>query len=459
MDQKFDLNIERVLENWEPRHAIREVIANALDEQVLTRTPDVTIFDDGLGWHVRDFGRGVHYRHLTQKENEEKLRHPNLIGKFGVGLKDALATFDRHDIAVTLRSKFGDITLTKAAKQDFADIVTLHARVVPPTEPSLIGTDVILQGCNPHDIEEAKAMFLRFSGDLLLEGTSYGSVHRRIGNFGRVYINGALVAEEENFLFSYNITSLTAIIKRALNRERSNVGRTAYADRVQAILLACKLPAVAQELVQDLTNYERGTIHDELKWSNVAVHATKIMNAEGSAIFLTPSQLVHAADFVDRAVSDGLHIVTIPENLSLRISGETDIMGGRMNDLGAFVERWNDSFVFRFVESHQLSPAERSIFAHTDRILALIGGRPRNVNAIRISETMRPDSVLMEAQGLWISETGEIIIKRSQLGTLTDYAATLLHEAAHATSGAGDITFEFESELTSYLGTIATSAL
>ena len=27
----FDLNIEDVLENWEPYHAIREVIANALD--------------------------------------------------------------------------------------------------------------------------------------------------------------------------------------------------------------------------------------------------------------------------------------------------------------------------------------------------------------------------------------------------------------------------------------------
>jgi len=30
--KKFDLNIEKVLEDWEIYHAIREVIANALDE-------------------------------------------------------------------------------------------------------------------------------------------------------------------------------------------------------------------------------------------------------------------------------------------------------------------------------------------------------------------------------------------------------------------------------------------
>jgi hypothetical protein len=31
--REFDLNIERVLENWTVAHALREVIANALDEQ------------------------------------------------------------------------------------------------------------------------------------------------------------------------------------------------------------------------------------------------------------------------------------------------------------------------------------------------------------------------------------------------------------------------------------------
>ena len=99
--KEFDLNIEKILENWDIYHAIREVIANALDEQILTRTKQIGIrkTEDGW-WHIIDFGRGLNYHHLTQNENEEKLSNDKLIGRFGVGLKDALATFYRHGVNV-----------------------------------------------------------------------------------------------------------------------------------------------------------------------------------------------------------------------------------------------------------------------------------------------------------------------------------------------------------------------
>lgn len=83
-EQAFDLNIEKVLEHWTIPFAVRELIANALDEQVLTGTPDPAIFKDHYGnWHVADSGRGVRYEHLTQNENAEKRRHPQVIGQFG----------------------------------------------------------------------------------------------------------------------------------------------------------------------------------------------------------------------------------------------------------------------------------------------------------------------------------------------------------------------------------------
>jgi len=88
---------------------------------------------------------------------------------------------------------------------------------------------------------------------------------RKVGKVSFIYINGIRVAEEENFLLSYNITSLTAAIKKALNRERTNVGRTAYSDRVKSILLASSSEAVAKALVDDLSNFGRGMLHDEMK--------------------------------------------------------------------------------------------------------------------------------------------------------------------------------------------------
>src|SRR5215217_5631463 len=124
--KQFDLNIEKILENWETYHALREVIANALDEQLLTSTKDVEI-TKANSWHIRDYGKGLKYTNLTQNENQEKLANPKVIGKFGIGLKDAMATFDRKEIKVLIKSKFGDITLNKTAKEGFADIITLHA--------------------------------------------------------------------------------------------------------------------------------------------------------------------------------------------------------------------------------------------------------------------------------------------------------------------------------------------
>ena len=39
----FDLNIEKILGGWEVYHAIREIIANALDEQIVTQTEEISI--------------------------------------------------------------------------------------------------------------------------------------------------------------------------------------------------------------------------------------------------------------------------------------------------------------------------------------------------------------------------------------------------------------------------------
>jgi hypothetical protein len=138
--QAFDLNIEKVLEHWTIPFAIRELIANALDEQALTGTSEPVIFKDSDGcWHAADAGRGVQYEHLTQNENAEKRRHPQVIGQFGMGLKDALAVFDRRGVGVVIRSAHADITTGRRPKDGFPDVVTLHALVSPPSGSRPVG--------------------------------------------------------------------------------------------------------------------------------------------------------------------------------------------------------------------------------------------------------------------------------------------------------------------------------
>ena len=460
--REFDLNIERVLENWTVAHAIRELIANALDEAALTETrePEIAKDDEGA-WHVRDFGRGVRYDHLTQNENSEKLANPDkVVGKFGGGLKDALATFDRHGVDVRIRSRFGDITTAKQHKHGFDDITTLHAVIEEPSDPDLIGTDVELDGVKDEDVDAAKGLFRYYAGDELLETTEYGVVLRRQKRAARIYVNGLRVAEEPNYLFSYDITSPTKALRAALNRERSNVGRTAYTDRVKAIVLAATSEAVASALAEDLSKFETGRWHDEVQLVDVGVHACQVLNATGKVIFMTPQELNSAREFVDRARDDGYRVVVVPQNIRRKLSGAVDITGAPIVDLERYKAQWNESFQFTFVEPKELRDDEQAIFAMTEAILGLRGGRPSNVHDILISETMRIGaSGYAEAAGVWEPKEHRIVVKREQLSALGTYAGTLLHEVAHAESGTPDVSSGFEDALTAEAGSVAATSL
>jgi hypothetical protein len=111
---------------------------------------------------------------------------------------------------------------------------------------------------------------------------------------------------------------------------------------------------------------------------------------------------------------------------------------------------------FRWILPAQLSTSELAIWRQNERILAFIGGRPRSVRDIRISETMTSGTLSSrETEGLWDPENGCIILKRSLLRSLDAYAGTLLHEALHAKYALSDVSREFELYLTDLCGKLA----
>jgi len=451
----FDLNIQQLLEHWTIADALREIIANALDEQGLTGTEDPQIYrDEDEAWHIRDFGRGLRYEHFTQNEDAEKLSKPGLvIGKFGVGLKDAMALFERHGVGVEVRSRHAEITLANVAKHGFGDVETLHAVVKPPDDPGMAGTEFIFSGISDKDVAVAKDFFLRYSGDTVIDGTRYGSVLQRETDSARIYVNGLRVAEEPNFLFSYNITSLTKSLRAALNRERSNVGRQAYSDRVKGILLASTASGVADPLIEDLAAFERGDNHDETAWIDVGLHACKIANAHQRVVFVTAMQMHVAGAMVARARDDGNRVVVVPETLARRLPEVVDVAGNAMRDLNEYVNEWNDSFEYDFVSIEELDEGERAIFALAGPLRGLLREEVQAVKEILVSRTMRIDSVSShEVVGVWDPATRHIVIRRDQLASAESFVSTLLHEVGHAFSQAPDRNELFEVALTHLLG-------
>ena len=140
----FDLNIQRVLEHWTVSEAVREIIANALDEQALTNTAEPEMFQDpDGGWHIRDFGRGLRYEHFTQNEDGEKLR------KHGWSSESSASgsrTRWRRSIATTStsRSRAGTptITIASAGKHGFEDVQHVACGGAPPRDPAMVGNRV-----------------------------------------------------------------------------------------------------------------------------------------------------------------------------------------------------------------------------------------------------------------------------------------------------------------------------
>lgn len=460
----FDLNIGEILESWEPRHAVREIIANALDEQALTGTADVEVKKVDDSWIVRDAGRGLRVEHLKQNESAEKLDAANVskvVGRFGVGLKDALATLHRRNVQIAIHSQHHDIAVAERPKAGFEEVQTLHAVVSPPTEPQRAGTTIILRGIDDAEIGAAKDFFLRFSGEEILGETPYGQILRRDPQRpARVFIKGVLVAEDARFAFSYNVTSLTAAMTKALNRERTNVGRTAFADRIKVMLLACDAPVVAKMLAQELQGVEEGTAHDEITWLDVAIHACKILNQTNSVVFVSARELAEHPDAIDEAQSDGNEIITLPQNIRDKLRNVSDFTGRPVQSLDEFNRQRAESFRFDFVDEAHLTVAERAVYSRRHDIAGLAGGLPEAVRAVVVTNTMRPDEAgRTDALGLWDRAEGRIIIRRDQLRSLDRFAGTLLHEITHASSGAGDVSRQFELALTELIGHLAKRAL
>lgn len=454
----FDLNIETVLEHWKCEHGLREIIANALDERTLTCTSPISIVKDVQGhWHIRDFGRGIRIEHFTLNENREKIGADGVIGKFGVGLKDALATLDRHHANVSIRSRHGVFTLTKAAKHDFDGITTLHISHEPGDVTTITGTDVILKNIPDSAIEQAKAMFLCFREHIVLEETLFGQIIDAPPTKAQVFINGVWANAEPTFLFSYNVTRLTDSMRKALNRERVNVGRSVYADRLRQILKYANAADVLRRLASTYARRDEGELPEELGWIDVAHKALNELAKSRRIVVMSNTEIKDRPQLVEDIKSDGFQIVLLTEREKQRADPQAEQGKAPFQTRSTWIKSINDSFQYRFIDANQFTEDERKIWIKRNQILGLVGISPIAIPRILVSETMRTSED--GTVGVWDSKLKAIVVKRTQLRSLPLFAGTLLHELAHCTTGAPDCTRLFEYILTMYLGKVADRAL
>ena len=459
MERQFDLNIEKILDNWEVHHAVREIIANALDEMVLTNSKMVTIekSQDGY-WHIRDYGRGLQYHHLTQNENEEKKKHPAVIGRFGVGLKDALAVLYKKSVYVRVVSKYGEITLGMRPKKGFPDTNTLHALISEPVDDHMIGTEFIL-GVNDNDIKQAKSLFLLFSGNKPLDTTQYGEIYRKnIGANGAIYFHGVKIAEEIGYLFDYNITKSNTALEKSLNRERSAVGRTAYSELVKRILLNAKSDTVTKELVDQLDLIPRGTGCDEIQLREVQKHAIKLYNATKRLVFVPQSKAYKLTnDDKEKILQSDRKVVIIPDSTFDSVAHEKDYNGNEIGTFTTVLREYHENFKYRFIDEIELTEDEKAVLDLKKWVISNYGNK-KYLNKIYVSENIN-EMISGDVLGVYEREEDRIIIKRDVLKNDSKFCEVLFHELVHATTGFSDNSRVFENELGKIIGKLSSTIL
>lgn len=458
-EKYFDLNIGKILENWKIEDAIRELIANAIDEQILSSSKEIEIFQDSeKNWHIRDYGRGINKSSFIQDENKEKLSSQRIIGRFGIGLKDALATFQRNNVQLTIESKYLFVSgIEFMEKPNFPSECTLALKILSPKSSNFEGTEIVLYNVKNEDMLKAKSLFLKFNNNTLLSETKKGQIFKKQFKIAQIYVNGLKISEENDFLFDYNITDINTALKKGLNRERKNVGKSAYSEQIKKILLDAILLDVKNETIYKILEDEfkdDNNNENELQWIDIKKAVYQSLIETGKYVSMTKDQFSSHPHYINDIQNTGKEIIWISSKLLEHI-GENS--SGTFNDY-LLQERLN--FQFNYVDYCNLTKKEKEVFDKTEEIIKLSQQnldkiKLKNIN-IRISETMQRDSynTALECLGVWIHIDNTIVIKRSQLKSLENYAGTLLHELTHAISGHHDSTREFENELTKLIGTL-----
>jgi hypothetical protein len=246
-------------------------------------------------------------------------------------------------------------------------------------------------------------------------------------------------------------------MKKKLNRERLNVGRSTYTDRVKTILKKAESKIVHDQLADQVERRSFGNQCDEMQWLDIAQIAFNYLHERQKVAYITEKEIQFKPDIIGNMRNDGYTPVVVSEIQKEKLDNQIQSGGPQVKTVETYVKEFNQSFQYRFIKPGDLRPDEKAVFDMTPRRLELVIPPSKQKPIIRISETMRIN--LDNTNGVWDPSQGCIIILRRQLTDLATYAGTLLHETAHAIDGNSDATIRFEQDLTRYLGLTGKAAV
>jgi hypothetical protein len=244
-----------------------------------------------------------------------------------------------------------------------------------------------------------------------------------------------------------------------LNRERTDVGRSAYSDRIRAILLAAESEAVLSVFTDNLTQMSNGRQADELKWVDVQAHAVRHLSARKETVYVTPDEIQRSSGAILEVIrNSGKQPVFVTETVKQKIADTTDVNGRQISTIQSVVAQYNNSFQYDFVPYDELTADEKVVFDLHHQLLEETGSSVKS-EQIKIAQTLRPDFPLDSFGGVWDTVEELVIIRRDMLRDAALFCGVLVHELTHADTGFDDIDRGFETALSQWIGHFAWKAI
>ncbi|MEG0296610.1 MAG: hypothetical protein RR620_07805 [Clostridium sp.] len=232
----IDLNIgQAYLTDWSVGMALRELIANAIDE---TSDGEVNIKKlSDVKWKIENKVSEIQPENFLINEGV-KANKKGKIGKFGIGLKDSISVLMSNGIKVKFITSEYIFDAVYEVKSKIVKQKSINIKVMK-SNSKFVGTQVILENCKDIYMDEAKQYFLKYRGEpSKVIKTIYGDilVENKKKYNGTIYFNGMKIASENTFLYSYNIKLEDKELKKGISRERNQVSKDVYMSSVKRII-------------------------------------------------------------------------------------------------------------------------------------------------------------------------------------------------------------------------------
>lgn len=434
--------------------ALSELMINALNETFFCQSEDVEIFQVDGKWTIRDFGRGLQLPHFTHSENIEKLFYKDAITPSRMKLVEAISILINQNIDITIFSKQGVFTFECSDFKPLEGSGTLKINWMEPFDSVFKGTLIEITGVEEADILKARAMFLKFSRETVVENTPYGQIIKNPEEKGALFVNGVKIAECPKFYYKYNITKVPESLHKDLNTNLFNIPIELYEGIIKKIIFSSRSYTIAEEVLRLHAEDNHDTSYQDISWDDVTLHFIKVLNQKGDFVFISKLDYQFHIRYTYLSEVEGMKTIYVQDHIMRTLYGLYDY-NHNLIFLKKDLLQKNKAKTYTLISYNVLDQSEKKIYSNLKRLLELFGGLPFEVKKIRIFELDNSNIETAECKhlmGIWEKATKTILINKLALCSLNEFASVLFHELIHAKYDCKDLTLDFEIRLSETMG-------